>query len=85
MMGQTDPRSREALDARETRKTWVERYLGEGWTELEPGIYRYDANGGGADPPDAPGRFDERHYGESGMRGSPDPRRNDSERADSRR
>ena len=25
----------------EKRDTWVERQLGEGWTEVEPGIYRF--------------------------------------------
>lgn len=23
------------------RKTWVEQYLGDGWVEDEPGIYRF--------------------------------------------
>ena len=25
------------------RGTWVGQQLGEGWTEVEPGIYRFDA------------------------------------------
>jgi hypothetical protein len=37
-----EPRSTEEAQARarEEHKTWVERYLGEGWQEVEPGIYR---------------------------------------------
>jgi hypothetical protein len=27
-------------------KTWVEQYLGDDWTEVEPGIYRLVANEG---------------------------------------
>jgi hypothetical protein len=28
------------------RKTWVEQYLGDGWVEDEPGIYRFVAKEG---------------------------------------
>ncbi len=30
------------------RKTWVEQYLGDGWVEDEPGIYRFVAKEGQA-------------------------------------
>ncbi len=36
-----EPRSTEEARAREEHKTWVERYLGEGWQEVELGIYRF--------------------------------------------
>ena len=32
------------------RGTWVEQQLGEGWTQVEPGIYRFTA---GERPPEA--------------------------------
>ncbi len=57
-----DSRSTEEARAREEHKTWVERYLGEGWQEVEPGIYqpvgqrrtgaRRAAAGTGCDPQD---------------------------------
>ena len=84
-MRQSDPRSRERLDARDTRKTWVERYLGDGWTELEPGIYRHDAPAAPEEAGETPGRFTEAQYGENTEHGSPHPRRDDSERSESRR
>jgi hypothetical protein len=84
-MGQPDPRSREGLDGRETRKTWVERYLGEGWTELEPGIYRHDAQTEQSDSGDVTTRFGKRQYGESNVHGAPHPRRDDSEHTEGRR
>lgn len=34
-------RSPDDVRAREQRQTWVERYLGDGWQEVEPGIYRF--------------------------------------------
>jgi hypothetical protein len=30
-------------DARDDRATWFAKQLGDGWTEVEPGIYRFDA------------------------------------------
>ena len=39
-----EPRSTDEDRAREEHKTWVERYLGEGWHEVEPGIYRFVGN-----------------------------------------
>jgi hypothetical protein len=80
-----DPRPREGVDGRETPKTWVERYLGDGWTELEPGIYRHDAQTEQSDPGDETTRFGERQYGESSVHGPPHPRRDDSERTEGRR
>ena len=29
------------LGASNEHQTWVERQLGDGWTEVEPGIYRF--------------------------------------------
>ena len=31
-------------DALGRRGTWFAQQLGEGWTEVEPGIYRFDAS-----------------------------------------
>ncbi len=31
------------------RAAWIEEYLGEGWVEIEPGIYAF-ASGGQAEP-----------------------------------
>ena len=50
-----EPRSTEEAQAREEHKTWVERYLGEGWQEVELGIYRFvghDQPAAGEPPPE---------------------------------
>jgi hypothetical protein len=39
--GESLPANRGAL---EERATWVEQQLGEGWTEVEPGIYRFKSS-----------------------------------------
>jgi hypothetical protein len=51
-----DSRSTEEARAREEHKTWVERYLGEGWQEVEPGIYQPVGHGEPApvEPPPEP-------------------------------
>ena len=51
-MGQHEPEPRSSGEsgAHEERQTWVERYLGDGWQEVEPGIYRFV---GQSDPPAA--------------------------------
>ena len=40
-----ESREDERGDPPETRGTWFARQLGEGWTEVEPGIYRFDTGG----------------------------------------
>jgi hypothetical protein len=37
--GESLPANHGAL---QERGTWVEQQLGEGWTEVEPGIYRFN-------------------------------------------
>jgi hypothetical protein len=41
-MEDTGERGRDKPDALDERGTWFAQQLGEGWTEVEPGIYRFD-------------------------------------------
>ena len=43
--GEDKRRSHDEPAAAPPHDSWVERYLGDGWTEVEPGIYRFTPPG----------------------------------------
>jgi hypothetical protein len=49
---------RSERDALDRRGTWFAQQLGEGWTEVEPGIYRFDAGFRMASPSESPTQRD---------------------------
>jgi len=52
--GDEQERPQDEPAVRTARESWVERYLGDGWTEVEPGIYRFTPPGDSAAPDTSP-------------------------------